>query len=236
MPFDFSHSHRYLADSSRPQGTCCLGPANKAFQEDSKWSVVREQWMWARVQLTVFQEDGRVRRSVIREQWVLATEHHQGMAACWVENTLLFSHRQHKRPHKWRHHTCWQLLGREHCCSQTGSTNACMNEDTVSALMGHSTTNSFLSETASNCCLPSSPSVEPVPCWWKLSWSSDTAVHSFYYCHRLYARSQQQVRKKWASAFPSPCLWGISHRDCQNGTIFSTFRIEDRMCFGPNGT
>lgn len=48
--FVFSHSARYLGDRNRPQGTCCLGPANTVFQEDSKWSVVREQWMLARVQ------------------------------------------------------------------------------------------------------------------------------------------------------------------------------------------
>ncbi|XP_076452447.1 presequence protease, mitochondrial-like isoform X2 [Babylonia areolata] len=33
----------YLGDSSRPRGTCCLGPANSAFQGDSQWSVIREQ-------------------------------------------------------------------------------------------------------------------------------------------------------------------------------------------------
>ncbi|KAK7112412.1 hypothetical protein V1264_011876 [Littorina saxatilis] len=33
----------YLQDSSRPKGTCCLGPANPAFQGDSQWSVVKEQ-------------------------------------------------------------------------------------------------------------------------------------------------------------------------------------------------
>ncbi|KAL8565467.1 hypothetical protein ACOMHN_049444 [Nucella lapillus] len=36
-------ANTYLGDKSRPRGTCCLGPANPAFQEDSKWSVIREQ-------------------------------------------------------------------------------------------------------------------------------------------------------------------------------------------------
>ncbi|KAK7507320.1 hypothetical protein BaRGS_00001255 [Batillaria attramentaria] len=34
---------KYLADASRPNGTCCLGPANQVFQQDSKWKVIKEQ-------------------------------------------------------------------------------------------------------------------------------------------------------------------------------------------------